>query len=545
MPDTLSYNLKDDLGLIPGYDSYADADGCWFDEERALFAIGFIEDCCTHIEGGMSRKPFILEPWQRAAVAMIFGWVRLDDQGRTVRRYREVLLYVPRKNGKTPFCAAMANLVLFIDDEDGQQNYCAAAEREQASLLFRQMAGMIENDSVLDSRARILRSTRTIMLEGTNSFLKAIPADAHTQHGQLPHLIMVDELHAQPNRYLVDVLQTGMASKNRKQPLMICLTTADFDRPSICNEKYDYACKVRDGVIKDKSFLPIIFEAKLTDDWRSPDVWAKANPNLGVSVSREYIERECQRAQDTPSYENTFKRLHLNIRTEQDVRWLQLEKWDACPSDYPDSELLGQSCYCGLDLSTTTDITAFAMAFPMEGKYIVRVCYWIPAERADLRERRDRVPYLQWVKEGFIRTTPGDVVDYAIVERDILEFSKQYNILEIAADPWNATQVIQRLDGEGLVIFEHRQGYASISGPTKEFEKAVIGTKLDHGGDPVLRWMASNVSVEMDAAGNIKPSKKKSTERIDGIVAAVMAIGRAALNDSGQSYYETHSLEVF
>ena len=544
MVATLSYDLKETLAVLPGYDSFANSVGCWFDEERALFAIDFIEECCTHIEGALSGEPFILEPWERAIVAMIFGWLKKDARSRVVRRYREVFIYVPRKNGKTPFCAAIANCVVFTDDEEGQQNYCAAAERDQASLLYRHMGGMINNEPELGRRAKTFKSTKTIVIEGSRSFLKVLSADASTKHGGNSHLIMIDELHAQPNRDLVDVLQTSMASANRKQPLMIHLTTADFDRPSICNEKYDYATKVRDGIIDDPSFLPVIYEAKLDDDWTSPQVWAKCNPNLGVSVSEEYLVRECQRAQETPSYENTFKRLHLNIRTEQAERWLQLAKWDECFDDYSDDLLFGQPCYCGLDLSTTVDITALVMVFPIAGKYYLRSHFWVPEEQAAVRERRDRVPYIQWIREGWITATPGDTVDYDFMQRDIGEFYKKYNIVEIATDPWNARQTITQMQGEGLPVFEHQQGYKFMNSPTKEFEIAVASGFLVHDNNPVLRWMASNVSIERNSEESIKPSKKKSTEKIDGIVAAVMGVGRAALSEGGASYYETHALEV-
>lgn len=545
MSTAIAYDLKADMALLPGYDIWANASGCWFDEELALHRIEFIEMCCTHIEGFMSGRPFLLEPWERAIAAAIFGWQKESKQGMPVRRFREALIYVPRKNGKTPLCAALANAVIFCDQEDGQQNYCAAAEREQASLLYRQMVGMIENEPELSKRATAYRSTKTIAIEGSKSFVKVLSADANTKHGQTSHLVMVDELHAQPNRDLVDVLQTSTASANRLQPLLIHLTTADYDRPSICNEKYDYACKVRDGIIQDQSFLPVVYEAKLEDDWTDKGVWAAANPNLGVSVSEEYLERECKRAQDSPAYENTFKRLHLNIKTEQDVRWLQMQKWDACGDAWGVEEIEGMECWCGLDLSTTTDVSAFAKVFRREGKYLLDMRFWIPASRADIRERRDRVPYSQWIREGWITATDGDVIDYGVIERDIIEDSKIYNIVEIAADPWNATQVLQHLDGEGLVVFNHTQGYAGMSAPSKEFEKAVIQGNVVHNKNPVLRWMASNASAELDAAGNIKPSKKKSTEKIDGIVAAVMAVGRAALGDGAVSWYETNSLETW
>jgi phage terminase large subunit-like protein len=330
----------------------------------------------------------------------------------------------------------------------------------------------------------------------------------------------------------------------RRQPLIIHITTADFDRPSICNEKYDYACKVRDGIIHDPAFLPVIYEADRDDDWTNPEVWAKANPNLGISVSLQYLERECRRAQETPSYENTFKRLHLNMKTQQDVRWLGMEAWDACGEEaIEESVLEGQECFAGLDLSTTTDISAFVLAFQdEEGVLTVLPRFWIPEDSALKRERRDRVPYVDWARQGLIETTPGNVIDYDRIRTHINDIKDRFKITEIAIDRWNATQLATQLQGDGFEVVAFGQGFKDMTAPTKELEKLVMSGKLRHAGHPVLRWMASNVAVETDAAGNLKPSKKKSTERIDGIVALVMALGRLMVTPIETSVYNTRGL---
>lgn len=533
---TINFELAKTARLIPGYDPFATAGNCVFDEERAQFAIDFIQECCSHVKGALARTKFHLEPWERAIIANLFGWLRPDG----TRRYREAFVFLPRKNGKTTLIATIIAYMLYCDGEAGAELYSAAADRDQARLVFEQVRGMISNDPDLLARAKVYQHSVVV---GDSSY-KAISAEAGTKHGFHSHLIVIDELHAQPTRELVDVLMTSTGA--RTQPLVIHITTSDFERPSICNEKHDYASKVRDGIIEDVAFLPVIYEASRDDDWKDPKTWAKANPNLGVSVSEEYLARECQRAQDSPAYENTFKRLHLNIRTEQDVRWLQMDRWDACNAPIDLAALKGRECYCGLDLATTTDIAALVLAFKDDdGRYVLVPRFWVPRDRAVQREKRDRVPYVQWIREGWITATEGDAVDYATVERDILELSKQYKIVEIAADPWNATQVLQSLAGEGLNVFEHRQGYVSMSSPTKEFEKAVLTGNVVHGGNPVLRWMASNVTVETDASANLKPSKKKSTEKIDGIVAAIMAVGRASMATDTTSYYETHDLDVW
>jgi phage terminase large subunit-like protein len=329
------------LRLVPGYDAIATCEDAWFDPEIAERMLDFFPECLHHIEGELYGEPFKLEAWQQAVVANIFGWQRLDTRGRQVRRYREVLLYVARKNGKSPLCAGICLLVLFADRERGQQNYIAAGEREQAGNLFRYAKGMVDLDEDLSARCRIYGGNaaagqaKSIVIEDEFSFLRVISADSETKHGGTTHLAIIDELHVQASRNLVDVLRTSTASANRPEPLTIYITTADFDRVSICNEVYDEATKVRDGRIKRASFLPVIYEApKLRDgqelDYTLPQVyqdrkiWALANPNLGVSVSLDYLQIESERAKETPAYLPTFLRLHLNVRTRQASLWLDM-----------------------------------------------------------------------------------------------------------------------------------------------------------------------------------------------------------------------------
>lgn len=515
---------RDLFALIPGYDPVATAaPGEFFSAEMADYHVEFFPRHLQLIEGEHANKPFNLEPWQQAIIGCLFGWYRADG----TRRYRESLIYVPRKCGKTPLAAGVVNLVMFTDDEPGAQIYSAAAEREQAALIFRHASGMIVRNPDLDSQVKVYRSFKSIE-HGNGTIYKALSSDADTKHGLGAHLVIVDELHAHRDGELVDVLLTSTAA--RRQPLVIYITTADYARESVCNMKHDYASKVRDGVIQDSSFLPAIWEASVDDDWTDPAIWAKANPNLGVSVKVEYLQRECERAKNEPSYENTFKRLHLNIKTQQDVRWLSLEKWDACDAPVDEDALAGRTCYAGLDLSTRLDVTASVLVFPpTDDDPLWRILprLFIPEDNAREREKRDRVQYQTWGAQGHITLTPGDVVDYDFVKQSLLDDARKFDLKEIAYDPWNATQIAIQLQDSGATVVEFRQGYASMSEPTKELEKLIVSRKVAHGGHPVLRWMASHVAVEMDAAGNVKLSKKKSTERIDGLVATVMGLGRA------------------
>ncbi|MCP4249377.1 MAG: terminase large subunit [bacterium] len=524
--------------MIPGYDPFATAGECTFDLKAARRAVNFFRDCLTFTAGQWRGQPFKLQAWQQAIVGNLFGWKRPDG----TRRYREAFVYVPRKCGKSELAGGLGCLLTFADREPAAQVYCAAADREQARLVFHADRTMVLAEPELANRSRL--SVNSLVVEATGSVLKVVSAEAYTKHGVNAHGVIIDELHAQPDRELVDVLTTSTGA--RRQPLLVHITTADYDRESICNEKHEYAGKVRDGVIDDPAFLPVIYEAQLQEDWTDPDVWARANPNLGVSVSREYLERECRRAEETPTYENTFKRLHLNLRTQQDVRWLTVEAWDACGQErVEEAELEGCDCYAGLDLSSTTDLSALVLLFRQDdGAVAVLPFFWIPGDNARKRERRDRVPYETWARQGLIEMTSGNVVDYDRIRAQIGELATRFRIREIAVDPWNATQLALQLQGDGFEVVTFGQGFKDMTAPTKEWEKLVISGKLRHGGQPVLRWMASHVSVETDAAGNLKPSKKKSTDRIDGLVAGIMALGRAMQQREDRSVYETRGMLV-
>ena len=523
---------------LPGYDPWATAGpGDEFVPEAAQMAVDFFAECLHLFEGvDGGDQPFVLEDWQAAIVGCIFGWKRENG----TRRYREVFKYVPRKNGKTPWLAGVVLYVANCDHEPGAQLYSAAAEREQAALIYRHACGMIHREPLLASRCTVYKGTKAIEFPESNSIYKALSADADTKHGLNCHLVAVDELHAHPNRDLVDVLVTGTAS--RKQPLTIYITTADYDRESICNEKYDYACKVRDGVIEDRAFLPVVYEAAPDDDWTEPATWRKANPNLGVSVNEAWLTRECKRAQDQPSYENTFKRLHLNIRTQQDVRWLSLERWDRCNGDIDPAALKGERCYAGIDLANKQDIAAAVLYFPES--HAALPFFWVPSDCAHERERRDKVPYTQWAREGHIELTDGNVIDHGFIRRRLNELKADYNIQAVAYDPWHATQfALQLQDEDGFAMTEFRQGAVSMNEPCKELERLIAAAELQHLGNPVLRWMASNVSAHINSSGLMRPDKGKSTEKIDGIVALLMGIGLDINTTDTSSVYDNPNSE--
>ena len=522
--------------LIPGYDPWRDAGDCYFDHDAGKAACRFFYEKLSHVKGDKARQTFDLEPWQIAVIGNVFGWKNPDGN----RRYREVLVYVPRKNGKTTMAAGIVLEGLFEDDEPGAEIYGAGAKYAQACYVFEHAQGMVKNCDELYDRCQIFKGqAKAIQLTEHPDNVddigcyRPISSENTEGHGQNTHMGIIDELHLQNDDALVNSMRTATASEDRRQPLIVYLTTADFDRPSVCNEIHEYACKVRDGLC-DSTFLPVIFEAKLEDDWTSEEVWHRANPNLGVSVSLDYLRKECRRAQEVPTYLNTFKRLHLNIKTGQQTVFIPLDQWDACDDEVDEKLLKGRKCFGGLDLASRSDIAAWVLLFPpdkTDGKWRVLPRFFIPADNARERERRDRVPYMTWARQGFVTLTDGNVIDYAAIEKAIIDDGKLYNIVDIGADRWNLEYLRQQLSNVGANLVEFGQGFRSMSEPTKELvEKLIPSVVLAHGGNPVLRWMVGHAACKEDPAGNVKLDKQKSAEKIDGLVALVMALGRAMVH---------------
>ena len=497
-----------------------------------------------HTKGEWAGKPFTLEPWQAEIVRKVFGTLRPDG----TRQYRTVYIEVPRKNGKSTLAAGLALYLLYADGEPGAEVYSAAADRDQAAIVFEQAKAMIEGNEQLTEASEVYR--RSVVVPSKGRAYKVLSADAPTKHGLNAHGIIFDELHAQPNRDLWDVLTTSTGA--RRQPLVVAITTAGYDRHSICWQIHDYAIKVRDGIIKDESFLPVIFAADADDDWTSEETWKKANPGIGSTVKLDYLRQECERAKEIPAAQNTFRRLHLNQWTEQADRWIDMAVWDRNVGDVADAVLLGRPVFMGFDAASTTDLTALALLFPLEdGRFALRARFWMPEENVRKRVHRDRVPYDVWIRDGFITTTPGNIVDYDQIRVDIEAEAKKYALRDFAYDRWNVTQLITQLrqqwpehkDRTGRPqAVDFGQGFQSMTAPMREFEKLLLGAKLAHGNNPVLRWMMSNTTVKQDPAGNLKPDKASSTDRIDGIVASVMALGRSMWRPTGGSVYESRGM---
>jgi len=506
-----------------------------FDPDAANRACEFFDQLC-HVKGPMAGKPLTLEEWQAEDIIRpLFGEKREDG----TRRYRQAYIEIPRKNGKSTLCAALACYMLFCDRpvEMGAEVYSAASDRDQASLVFDPACEMIRQCPMLNERAKIRKSVKRVTFEETNSFYRAIASDVHGAHGFNASCIILDEAHAQRGRDFYDALTTSVGA--RRQPLFIAITTAGHDKSSVCWELHQYAKGVKEGRIDDPTFLPVIYAADPEDDWTDPATWSKANPNLGVSISQEYMEEQCVKARESAAYENTFRRLHLNQWTEQSVRVIPMESWRDCPAEATEETLEGERCFAGLDLASTRDVTALTLVFPQEeGRFSVLPYFFVPEEIRTDRDRQDRRQTLSYAAAGLIEKTPGDEVDGSYIRERILQLAELFDIEEIAFDPWNATHFVQSLVDAGLPhdsMIKFPQTFGNYNEPMKKLIQLVDYRKLDHGGNQVLEWMAGNTAARTDPSGNMRPDKGKSADKIDGIVALLMGLARA-IRSSDSAY---------
>lgn len=546
------------------------AKGSYYDKDAADYAVGFIE-CLCHTKGTWAGKPFELIDWQEQIIRDVFGTLKPNGY----RQFNTAYVEIPKKMGKSELAAAVALLLCCGDNEERAEVYGCAADRQQASIVFEVAADMVRMCPALSKRVKINASMKRMIFLPTNSFYQVLSAEAYSKHGFNIHGVVFDELHTQPNRKLFDVMTKGSGDA-RMQPLYFLITTAGTDTHSICYETHQKAKDIIEGRKIDPTFYPVIYGAEETDDWTDPKVWKKANPSLGITVGIDKVKAACESARQNPAEENSFRQPRLNQWVKQAVRWMPMDKWNrlaaggmprgsSCKTEDNYSRITPEEsmklvkqmeknlqvrvCYGGLDLSSTTDITAFVLIFPPEDendKYYILPYFWIPEDNIDLRVRRDHVPYDLWERQGFLKTTEGNVVHYGFIENFIEELGTKYNIREIAFDRWGAVQMVQNLESMGFTVVPFGQGFKDMSPPSKELMKLTLEQKLAHGGHPVLAWMMDNIFIRTDPAGNIKPDKEKSTEKIDGAVATIMALDRAIRNlgNSTDSVYDERGLLI-
>ena len=515
-----------------------------YDKAKADRAVKFIENLC-HTKGKWAGKRFWLLPWQEQLIRDIFGIVKPDGY----RQFRTAFVEICKKVGKSELAAAVALYLLYADNEPSAEVYGAAADRQQASIVFDVARQMVEMSPALLKRSKLMTATKRIVNYGNSGYYQVLSAEVGGKHGFSVSGLVFDEIHTQPNRQLYDVLTKG-SSDARQNPLHFIITTAGTDRHSIAYELHTKAVDILEGRRVDPTFYPVVYGLKDDEDWEDEANWYKVNPSLGYTVDIERLRDAYREAKQNPADEVTFKWLRLNMWVSSTVAWIPDAIFMKGNEEIDLASLEGRDCYGGLDLSSTGDITALVLMFPPrdeDEKYILLPFFWVPEETIPQRVKSASVPYDIWERQGYLLSTEGNVINYDFIEQFINDLAEKYHIVEIAVDRWNATQMIQNLEGDGFTMVPFGQGFASMSGPTKDFYRLLMEGKIIHGGHPVLRWMAGNVVVDTDPAGNIKVTKAKSKEKIDGIVAAIMALDRCIRNQTEPqgSVYDERGLLVF
>jgi len=512
------------------------------DKQRALEVIEFVQ--LLNLTDDFYGQPLVLQDWQHDIIWDIYGTV--TDRG--TRRYQYAYLEIPKKNGKTTLIAALG-LYHLVMDAPGGQIYCCAADREQASLAYNAAKQMIEQSEELSEVCKVTDSKKLITNKETGTFLKVLSAEAYTKHGINPTVVIFDELHAQPNRDLWDVMTFGAGSA-RREPLWLIITTAgdDPDRHSVGWEQHEYARKVRDGEHEDPYWYVKMYNAPEECDIFDEKIWYDVNPSLGVTIDIEKVRQEAIGARNDPAKERLFRWLRLNQWVSvKRVGWLPLTLWDKTTGKWSPAEMIGKKCYVGLDLSSTIDLTGAVLLFPpQEGFNEWRELYeaWIPEDSMKERIARDHVPYDRWVKSKHLHATPGNAVDYEFVEARLLAIDRQYNIKALCPDPWNSRMLTQRLDKKGITVVEVPQTMSGMSPAMKNLERLYLKEEISHENHPVARWCFGNVNVAVDGNENKKPMKNKSIERIDITVAEINAMAIAMILESDISVYEERGMRI-
>jgi phage terminase large subunit-like protein len=526
-----------ELSLRPG----GHPAGLRFDAELGNRVVKFIEGYCKHHKGEWAGQPLLLADFQRDILRQIFGWVRADG----TRRFRTAYIELARKNGKSTVAGGIGLYLTLADGEQGAEIYSSATKKDQAAILWKDAAAMVKSSADLKRYIKVLKSN--MMCEAMNSKFEPLGADSNTLDGLNPHGNIVDELHAHKDRGVWDVLDSAMGA--RRQPLTIAITTAGvYDPESIGWEMHEYAQKILDQIIEDDSFFAFIASADEGEEterllktnpgyYFTEEALKKANPNYGTSAKADYLQRQAKKARQLPGFLTEYLTKHVNVWARAAKRWLSMEKWSQC-EDAPglnaralalerEQTLLGKDCYGGLDLSSKLDLTAFVLVFPGTAEVLDVICrFWLPEETVKLYAEKGQRHYEKWVEQGWLTTTPGNTIDYDFIRAEVNALAKKHKLIQLAYDPWGAQRISTQLLADALPAVECGQGYKSLSEPSKDLEARVVDGKVRHANNPILRFCASNAIITTDAAGNVKPDKSRSRDRIDGIMAMVMALSR-------------------
>jgi phage terminase large subunit-like protein len=514
--------------------------GLYFDRDAAQHALDFFQ-FLHHSKGRWAGQALRLEPWQQAIVWILFGWYRRKSK---TRRYRGAYIEIARKNGKSTLASGLALYMLLADGEAGAEVYSAATKRDQAKITFDEAARMVKSSPFLRQHITVHKD-KLFLKYDTASKYEPVGRDSDTMDGLNVHCAVVDELHAHRTSETWDVLETGMGA--RMQPLMFGVSTAGFNQSSFCYEQRRYATQILDGVLANDAFFTMIFTLDEGDDEWDEHNWIKANPNLGISVDLDDLREQARKAREMPSALTAFLTKRLNIWTRAAQQWIHPDRWKACGGAFDPVALAGRTCYAGLDLSSTLDITAWVLVFPPtadDERWYVLPRFWVPEAAMYERSRNDRVPYDAWCTAGLIEAIPGEVIDYDYIYAQIDRDAQTYDVAEVGFDRWGAAAIYLWFAKREMTVIQIGQGYVSMSAPMKELEKLIVSKRLAHGDNPVLTWMAHNLVATTDPAGNMKPDKKRSNEKIDGVVALIMALDRATRHnpEADRSIYEERGI---
>lgn len=517
--------------------------GLRFDVAAGQHVIDFFR-FLRHSKGKWAGTVIALEPWQQALLWVMFGWKREDG----TRRYRTGYWEVARKNGKSTIAAGVGLYLMVADGEPGAEVYSAATKRDQARITHQEARRMVMKSPALKRRITCFRDNLHIAETATK--FETLGRDADSMDGLNVHGAIVDELHAHKTDEVWGVLATATGS--REQPLIFGITTAGFNQNSFCFQLREHAVKILEGVTKDDDFFAVIYTLDKGDDWTDEANWVKSNPNLGVSVRLKDLQAKVAQARSIGSALTHFLTKHMNVWTRASEIWISPDKWRLCGGVVDVAALAGRTCYAGLDLSNTQDFTAFVLVFPPVGdeddRFVVLPRFWLPEDTITDRKKSEENlnQYETWVRNGLIEAIPGPVIDYDFIYAQIDKDAQMFDVREVAYDPWGAAEVYLRLEKEGMATVQMRQGVVTMSPAMKTLERAIVGGKLNHGNNAVLTWMAHNLVATSDAAGNLKPDKRRSREKIDGMVALLMALDRASRHEAsqGRSIYERRGIRT-
>jgi phage terminase large subunit-like protein len=501
-----------------------------YDEKKASRVCRFIE-MLPHIKGEWAKNGarIELQPWQVFILTTVFGWVR-EDTG--LRRFKTAYLEMPRKNGKSSMSSGVGIFCSCADEEAGAEVYSAATTRDQAKIVWQDAWHMVEKSPGLKRAFGVSTTAHAISQISTASRFQALSAEGNSLDGLNIHCAIVDELHAHRTRKVFDVLETATGA--RTQPLLWLITTAGSDRSGICYEQRTYLTKILDGVVKDETYFGVIYTINDEDDWSNPATWQKANPNYRISVFPEDIERLCAKALKMPSAQNNFLTKRLSIWVNADTAFFNMAALAKCAdSQLSVNDFHGECCWIGIDLASRRDMAPMVQLFERDGHFYAYARYYLPESEI---EESGNSQYAGWAKQGLITLTPGNITDFGYIEDDLREISKECQVVEVAYDPFQATQFATRMLAEGFPMVEMRAVVKTFSEPMKFLDALIMNGRFHYDGDPILTWMFSNVVAHYDNKDNVYPKKERPENKIDGAIALIMALGRAMVNSADGEY---------